>query len=75
MHGMLHVFREKGQRKKLKSVVQFPEILDMKDFVESNSDTSLIYNLSAVLIHKGARASSGHFVGKSIKSIQFLIYY
>ncbi|XP_046671625.1 ubiquitin carboxyl-terminal hydrolase 48-like isoform X2 [Homalodisca vitripennis] len=56
--------REKGQRKKLKTVVQFPETLDMKDFVEKATDTDepLVYNLSAVLIHKGASASSGHFV-------------
>uniref|UniRef100_A0A1B6KRW5 ubiquitinyl hydrolase 1 n=3 Tax=Graphocephala atropunctata TaxID=36148 RepID=A0A1B6KRW5_9HEMI len=54
--------REKGQRKKLKTVVQFPETLNMKDFVENDTDEPLMYNLSAVLIHKGASASSGHFV-------------
>lgn len=57
------LFREKGQKKKLKTVIQFPEVLDMKEFFETDKE-SIVYNLSAVLSHKGTRASSGHFIGK-----------
>ncbi|XP_054269623.1 ubiquitin carboxyl-terminal hydrolase 48-like isoform X2 [Macrosteles quadrilineatus] len=53
--------REKGQKKKLKTVIQFPEVLDMKEFFETDKE-SIVYNLSAVLSHKGTRASSGHFI-------------
>lgn len=47
-------------------MVQFPETLDMKEFVESNGEKPLLYNLSAVLIHRGPRATSGHFIGQKV---------
>jgi len=55
--------RKTGYKKKLNSFIQFPDILDMKDhvkneFVGSNS----VYELSAVLIHFGVSAYSGHYV-------------
>lgn len=38
----------------------------MKEFVESNEEKPLLYNLSAVLIHRGPRATSGHFIGQKV---------
>lgn len=54
--------RQKGQKKKLTSVVQFPEVLDMREYVSPKPSDPVLYNLSAVLIHKGLSAYSGHYI-------------
>jgi len=50
--------------------ILFPEVLDMSSRVITNPSEGegaekkdLIYHLTAVLIHNGPSASSGHYVG------------
>ena len=60
--------RASQQKYKINTNLSFPETLDFSKFVvasEKNNATSnfnLEYNLSAVLLHRGMSASSGHFV-------------
>lgn len=55
--------RKTGYKKKLNSFIQFPDILDMKDHVKNGYiGSNSIYELSAVLIHFGVSAYSGHYV-------------
>lgn len=49
-----------GSKKKLNSCIQFPEVLDMTEFFPGNFP--VIYDLNAVLIHRGPSAYSGHYV-------------
>ena len=49
-----------GSKKKLNSCIQFPDVLDMRPYLPN--DKSAVYDLSAVLIHRGASAYSGHYV-------------
>lgn len=49
-----------GSKKKLNSCIQFPDVLDMRDFLPG--DKTAVYDLNAVLIHRGATAYSGHYV-------------
>ncbi|XP_023711223.1 ubiquitin carboxyl-terminal hydrolase 48 isoform X4 [Cryptotermes secundus] len=53
--------RQKGSKKKLNSYLQFPENLDMSMYLKKPMG-SLLYVLSAVLIHRGPSAYSGHYV-------------
>ncbi|XP_021932449.1 ubiquitin carboxyl-terminal hydrolase 48-like isoform X3 [Zootermopsis nevadensis] len=53
--------RQKGSKKKLNSYLQFPENLDMSLYLKKPAG-SLCYVLSAVLIHCGHSAFSGHYV-------------
>ena len=43
-------------------MVRFPELLDMNDFMQQDDPSQGIYELSAVLIHCGLSAYSGHYV-------------
>lgn len=56
--------RQKGHKKKINSSLQFPDTLDMSQYmtVPENENKPLMYNLTAVLIHKGPSAYSGHYV-------------
>ncbi|CAH3038895.1 unnamed protein product, partial [Porites lobata] len=55
--------RKTGYKKKLNSFIQFPDTLDMKDHVKSEYiGSNSVYELSAVLIHFGVSAYSGHYV-------------
>ncbi|KAL9971020.1 hypothetical protein ACROYT_G023497 [Oculina patagonica] len=55
--------RKTGYKKKLNSFIQFPDILDMKDHVKNGCiGSDSVYELSAVLIHFGVSAYSGHYV-------------
>ncbi|KAK3608096.1 hypothetical protein CHS0354_004752 [Potamilus streckersoni] len=52
--------KEAGHKKKLNSFIQFPDVLDMNKFTKDG--TSALYDLSAVLIHRGPTAFSGHYI-------------
>lgn len=55
--------RKTGYKKKLNSFIQFPDVLDMKDHVKNGYlGSNSIYELSAVLMHFGVSAYSGHYV-------------
>jgi uncharacterized UBP type Zn finger protein len=49
------------KKKKLRTNVRFPLVLNMKDFLNDNNEPNE-YNLSAVLIHKGTSAYGGHYI-------------
>lgn len=53
--------RSKGHKKKLNSVIQFPETLDMSEYTGYPPGTK-VYNVSAVLLHMGSSAYSGHYI-------------
>ncbi|CAG2108466.1 unnamed protein product, partial [Medioppia subpectinata] len=51
--------------KKLNSIIRFPDILDAKPFIDSADGLDpreTTYHLSAVLIHRGPSAHSGHYI-------------
>lgn len=49
-------------KKKITSAICFPEVLDMRNRLHEHSQLEAIYDLSAVLIHKGSAVNSGHYV-------------
>ncbi|GMI84417.1 ubiquitin-specific protease 26 [Hibiscus trionum] len=49
-------------KKKITSLFSFPAKLDMRGRLSKPSQVELIYNLSAVLIHKGSATNSGHYI-------------
>lgn len=49
-------------KKKLTSVFSFPGQLDMGQRLYEPSESELIYDLSAALLHKGTAVNSGHYV-------------
>uniref|UniRef100_A0A3P9Q730 Ubiquitin carboxyl-terminal hydrolase 48 n=1 Tax=Poecilia reticulata TaxID=8081 RepID=A0A3P9Q730_POERE len=51
--------RQTGLKKKLNTFINFPEQLDMEPFLEQKLG---MYELSAVLIHRGISAYSGHYI-------------
>ncbi|XP_056293516.1 ubiquitin carboxyl-terminal hydrolase 48 isoform X2 [Pseudoliparis swirei] len=51
-----------GHKKKLNTFISFPEQLDMGPFLEGTQDQKCVYELSAVLIHRGISAYSGHYI-------------
>lgn len=53
--------RQTGHKKKLNTYISFPEQLDMGSFLEGG-DQRCVYELSAVLIHRGVSAYSGHYI-------------
>lgn len=60
-------FREAQRRKKVTQNISFPEVLEMQPRIHKKGDTNSAlykYHLTAVLIHNGQSASSGHYVGK-----------
>ncbi|KAM6980044.1 ubiquitin carboxyl-terminal hydrolase 48 isoform 2-T3 [Aplochiton taeniatus] len=54
--------RQTGHKKKLNTFISFPEQLDMGPFLEGKQDGKCVYELSAVLIHRGVSAYSGHYI-------------
>ncbi|KAJ3602666.1 hypothetical protein NHX12_030415, partial [Muraenolepis orangiensis] len=54
--------RQTGHKKKLNTFISFPEQLDMGPFMETTQDQKCVYELSAVLIHRGVSAYSGHYI-------------
>ena len=66
------VYDRASQRKhKINTNLSFPETLDFSSYVslsEKANSTNLEYRLSAVLLHRGLSASSGHFVAHILDS-------
>ncbi|TPX47658.1 hypothetical protein SeMB42_g02650 [Synchytrium endobioticum] len=78
----LHLIRfiydpNKGQKKKVKHLVDFKNFINMRPFLGSYSDSSrqeaalpdgrddnVIYDLRAILLHRGNSANSGHYTAK-----------
>ncbi|KAL0978076.1 hypothetical protein UPYG_G00165600 [Umbra pygmaea] len=54
--------RQTGHKKKLNTFISFPEQLDMGPFLEGKEGEQCVYELSAVLIHRGVSAYSGHYI-------------
>uniref|UniRef100_A0A667YJA4 Ubiquitin carboxyl-terminal hydrolase 48 n=1 Tax=Myripristis murdjan TaxID=586833 RepID=A0A667YJA4_9TELE len=54
--------RQSGHKKKLNTFISFPEQLDMGPFLDGKPDQKCVYELSAVLIHRGVSAYSGHYI-------------
>ncbi|CAM8955628.1 unnamed protein product [Rhodiola kirilowii] len=48
-------------KKKISSAFSFPGVLDMGKRMYEPSESALVYDLSAVLIHKGTGVNSGHY--------------
>ncbi|XP_066597829.1 ubiquitin carboxyl-terminal hydrolase 48-like isoform X2 [Prorops nasuta] len=59
--------RDSGQKRKLNSFIQFPEDLDMSEYVRCSPQTHM-YSLVAVLSHKGSSAHSGHYIANICNS-------
>ncbi|KAA8593654.1 hypothetical protein FQN60_009770 [Etheostoma spectabile] len=57
-----YVTVQTGHKKKLNTFISFPEQLDMGPFLEGKEDQKCVYELSAVLIHRGISAYSGHYI-------------
>ncbi|XP_066462363.1 ubiquitin carboxyl-terminal hydrolase 48 isoform X3 [Eleutherodactylus coqui] len=53
--------RQTGHKKKLNTYIGFGETLEMDPFLEQ-TDIKYAYELSAVLIHRGVSAYSGHYI-------------
>ncbi|XP_061456822.1 ubiquitin carboxyl-terminal hydrolase 48 isoform X2 [Rhineura floridana] len=53
--------RQTGHKKKLNAYIEFSELLDMVPFMEDKANV-FVYELSAVLIHRGVSAYSGHYI-------------
>ncbi|XP_018430579.1 PREDICTED: ubiquitin carboxyl-terminal hydrolase 48 [Nanorana parkeri] len=53
--------RQTGHKKKLNTYIAFSETLDMGPFVEL-AGGNYVYELTAVLIHRGVSAYSGHYI-------------
>ncbi|XP_075461958.1 ubiquitin carboxyl-terminal hydrolase 48 isoform X1 [Ascaphus truei] len=53
--------RQTGHKKKLNTYIGFSEALDMDPYLEQ-IDGNFVYELSAVLIHRGVSAYSGHYI-------------
>ncbi|MQL86936.1 hypothetical protein Taro_019486 [Colocasia esculenta] len=55
---------ETTKKKKITSSFSFPRQLNMGRRLGDATDSELLYDLSAILIHKGAAANSGHYVAR-----------
>ncbi len=51
-----------GKKKKLKTNIRCPRVLDMKPFVTEKVNDIPTYELSGILIHKGVGANGGHYI-------------
>lgn len=49
-------------KKKITSSFSFPSEINMSQRLSDSSQSELIYDLSAVLIHKGSAVNSGHYI-------------
>ncbi|XP_028393956.1 ubiquitin carboxyl-terminal hydrolase 48-like [Dendronephthya gigantea] len=65
--------RKTGCKKKLNTSIWFPELLNMKEYVDADME-GCVYDLAAVLIHRGLSAYSGHYVAH-IKDKKSCVWY
>uniref|UniRef100_A0A671T6V9 Ubiquitin carboxyl-terminal hydrolase 48 n=1 Tax=Sinocyclocheilus anshuiensis TaxID=1608454 RepID=A0A671T6V9_9TELE len=56
----IDIFNHFAHKKKLNTFISFPEVLDMGPFL--GKEEKCTYELSAVLIHRGVSAYSGHYI-------------
>ena len=64
-------------------MVHFPFVIEMSNYVKTQgvAPSSLTYDLSAVLIHRGPSAYSGHYIGEKHSPnssrifLTFLLFY
>ena len=49
-------------KRKLNSNIQFPDVLDMNEYMKFEDKATGFYELSSVLLHRGPSAHSGHYV-------------
>jgi len=61
-------YYKSGIKMKLKSFITFRELIDMSQHL-SASDVAPVYDLVAVMIHRGQSASSGHYIAKIIDPV------
>jgi hypothetical protein len=56
-------------------MVHFPFVVEMSNYVKTQGvePSSLTYDLSAVLIHRGPSAYSGHYIGEKLFIILILV--
>ncbi|CAG7720835.1 unnamed protein product, partial [Allacma fusca] len=73
--------KDSRRKKKVSTPYYFPEILDMKHYVQCNSsktidDRQYVYQLTGYLVHNGISASSGHYVAhiRDIRTGAWLIF-
>lgn len=57
---LFFVFRLSGQKKKVNTAIYFPDKLDMSQYLDCPANTH-VYNLVAILSHRGSSAHSGHY--------------
>ncbi|XP_043484568.1 ubiquitin carboxyl-terminal hydrolase 48-like [Leptopilina heterotoma] len=61
IHLLRFVFhRLSGQKKKVNTAIYFPDKLDMSQYLDCPANTH-VYNLVAILSHRGSSAHSGHY--------------
>lgn len=76
-----------GSKKKVKSTIRFPEVLDMRPFLwplptplsqqeeeRGEADDELIYELQAVLVHRGASAYQGHYIAHAFDEMWVALF-
>lgn len=51
-----------GKKKKLKTNIRCPKVLDMKPFITEQVQEVPVYELTGILIHKGISANGGHYI-------------
>lgn len=61
IYGLLWFYLQTTTKKKITSVFCFPQELNMTPRLSECSKPDLIYDLAAVLIHKGSAVNSGHY--------------
>jgi ubiquitin carboxyl-terminal hydrolase 48 len=54
-------------KKKSKDMIRFPLTIDVADLLGSQS--AVLYDLSAVLVHSGPSAHSGHFMAHVLDKV------
>ena len=59
--------RDHGAISQVTSSISFPEILDMAEHCVTKPPRALTYRLTAVLMHAGASANSGHYTARIVE--------
>lgn len=54
--------RQTGTKKKLNTTINFPNVIDMNEYMWFENKKDGIYYINAVLIHCGQSAHSGHYI-------------